>query len=142
MNDLRLLTIGDSEFLLLEMPFSKWTEYMLREVEELAATTNLKIVIAHIDRYIKLQKNGTFERLLNSGIYIQANAEYFNGLFTKNRAIKELSCGMIHFIGSDSHNMTTRAPNIGKTYEFIEKKLGVGFINRMDEYGKNVLMQI
>ena len=63
LEDLDKLQIDDSGLLLLEMPTAKWTEYMLHELEQLALLPNLKIVMAHVDRYLKIQPFQVFARV-------------------------------------------------------------------------------
>ena len=45
-DDLEKLTVNNNgEYLLLEMPFSKWNDKILREVEVLCMTENLKLLL-------------------------------------------------------------------------------------------------
>ena len=55
MEELPLLQIGESGVLLLEMPFSTWTEYTVRELCEMADSRGLQLVLAHIERYLPMQ---------------------------------------------------------------------------------------
>lgn len=56
-DDLEKLTVNNNgEYLLLEMPFSKWNDKILREVESLMYDRKLKVIIAHIERFIDFQK--------------------------------------------------------------------------------------
>lgn len=139
MEGLDKLTIGDTNLLLLEMPFAKWSEYTVKEVLELANMRGLRIIMAHIERYLSFINNRTIEAFVNNGIQMQVNASFFERLHTKRKAIKLLASGYIHFVGSDCHNMTTRAPKIDCSYSFIEKKLGEGFLHQMNEYGYSSL---
>ena len=75
------------------------------------------------------------ERLIQSGILIQANASYFADIRTKRKALSLLKNGNIHFLGSDCHNITSRPPKIGKAYEIIKNKFGEDFLCQMNEYG-------
>ena len=42
-------------------------------------------------------------------------------------------------IGTDCHNMTRRAPNLGKARAVIEKKLGSDRLTQIDEYTSKLL---
>lgn len=139
MADLKALRIEGSKLLLLEMPMSVWTEYMLRELTELASKSSIRIVLAHIERYINLQKRFVWDRICDSGILMQVNASYFTTLTSKRKAISLLKEGKIHFVGSDCHNTTSRPPQIGKAFEIIQKKLGDDYIGQMNEYGYSLL---
>ena len=136
---LDLLRIQDSKLLLLEMPQSAWTEYMIRELLELSGKSSIKIVLAHVERYLALQNRNVFERLKDNGVLMQANSSFFTSFVTKRRALSLLDEGNIHFVGSDCHNLTSRAPNLGKAFEVIEKKFGNDFIEQMNEYGDSML---
>ena len=139
LTDLQRLGIENTDLLMLEMPTGKWTEYVLRELTELSSTSGVKIVLAHIERYLKQQPADTWNRLYESGILMQVNASFFIGLATKRKALKLLEKGGIHFIGSDCHNIKSRPPKTGKAFEIIQKKFGEDFISQMKEYGYSVL---
>ena len=87
----------------------------------------------------KLQNKEVLERILQSGILVQYNADAFASIISKRKAISLLKKGNIHFIGSDCHNMTSRPPQIKKAFEVIQKKLGEEFINQMDEFGYSLI---
>ena len=135
MAELERLTIGSTKLVLIEMPMTRWTEYTVKELVELAGTSRLTIVLAHIERYLKFQKSDVWRRLAASGILMQVNASAFEGTFRRGKAIKLLRSGMLRFIGSDCHNMTSRPPNISVAYEAIGKKCGEHAVSRLDEYG-------
>ena len=136
---LKDLRIQGSKLLLLEMPMTKWTQSMVRELIEMAGRSSIRIVLAHVERYFDLQKPGVWDQLAANGILFQVNASFFAGFFSKHKAISLLRQGSIHFIGSDCHNMTTRAPKIGQAYDWIRKKLGDDYVNQMNEYGRHLL---
>ena len=110
LENLNKLCIGDSKLLLLEMPMRKWTEFILRELRELSLCGNIIIVLAHIERYLAYQNKGTVDELVNDGILIQANANFFINFTSRHKALSMLRRNLIHFIGSDCHNLTDRVP--------------------------------
>jgi protein-tyrosine phosphatase len=111
----------------------------LRELSELAHSKNVTVVLAHIERYLRLQSKDVWERLYENGIRMQVNASFFAERMTRRRALGLLADGGIHFIGSDSHNMTSRPPRIGDAFEVIEKKFGRELLDRYHSYGASVL---
>lgn len=139
LENLRDLCIEGTKFLLLEMPMAHWPEYAVRELVEISGKDGIKLVLAHIERYWDLQKKSVWKSLYENGILMQVNASHFTGLLTRGRAISLLQEGGIHFVGSDCHNTTTRAPQLDKAYGMIRKKLGDEFVNQMNEYGFAVL---
>ena len=141
MAELKRLRICGSKLLLLEMPMSRWTEYTVRELIELASSMEITIVLAHIERYLTLQTEKVWNRLYESGILMQVNATFFTRFSSKNKAVKYLVNGKINFIGSDCHNVTTRPPKLDKAFKIISKKLGDNFINQMNEYGQSLFTE-
>ena len=134
LSDLKSLCVQGTKLLLLEMPFTKWTEYTLRELLDISSNGKVTLVLAHIDRYLKIQKPDVWYRLADNGILMQLNSSYINDFFTRHKAIKLLKKGIINFLGSDCHNMNDRAPNIGKALSIAEKKLGKDFKSGFDDY--------
>ena len=141
MDSLEQLTIGDSRTLLLEMPFTKWTDSTVREVSELARMRRLNVVLAHIERYVAMQNRRIMDHLCENGLLLQVNADYFTRFGTRRKALKLLAEGRIHCIGSDCHNLTTRPPCSGEAYERIKRKFGEEFVSQMTHFGYQVLGQ-
>lgn len=124
MEELHKLTLENTELLLLEMPMANFGDYTLREIEELSQSSDIKIVIAHIERCLKFQKKGTIERLLDCSVMLQVNASFFNSRKTKRKALTMFKEGEIHFIGSDCHNIKYRPPKISEAIDIIKDKFG------------------
>lgn len=135
MADIKDLRIEGSKLLLLEMPMAVWTESTVRELVELSGKSSVQIILAHVERYLSLQKRSTWERLAETGMMMQVNASFFTSLASKRKAITLLREGMVHFVGSDCHNTTSRPPQLGKAFEVIGKKLGDDYIAQMNQYG-------
>ena len=132
---LKDLTMEGSKLLLLEMPMGVWTESMVRELVELSGKSSVRIVLAHVDRYLRLQKQSVWDRILESGILMQVNSNFFTSLASRRKAIALLAAGMVQFVGSDCHNLTSRPPILGKALDVIRKKLGDDFLDQMKQYG-------
>lgn len=131
--DLDKLCLEGTNFLLLEMPFVRWTERMLREVDELIRR-GIEPVAAHIERYMRIQSEKTMNAFLEKDILVQANANFFIFRQTERRALKMLKNARIHFLGSDAHNITSRPPNLGYARDIIEDKLGSAALNYLRSY--------
>lgn len=140
LSNLKELCIDRTGLLLLEMPFSVWKEYTLKEVVEIATAKNIVVILAHIERYLKFQPYKTLEQLMEIGVLMQVNASYFAELRTRRKAISLLKKGGIQFLGSDCHNLTSRAPKLGTAYEVIKNKFGEDFVWQMNEYGNSLLV--
>lgn len=119
------LTIAGTDCVLIEMPVGAWTDKMYRELEQIPEKQGLQPIIAHVDRYmVPLHKNSHITRLLQLPVLIQANAGFFLRRSTVMTALRMLKQDKIQFLGSDCHNLDTRAPNLGPAVERIRKKLG------------------
>lgn len=118
------LTIGGTEMLLLEMPFSPWTERMFGEIYLMRQRLSVVPVIAHLDRYINLQNKKSIGKLLDSDVLVSINAESFFNRKTAKWAMKLIENQRVQFIGSDCHNLSDRAPDIGGAVVKISDKIG------------------
>lgn len=134
------LTINKKRYILLEMPMSTWTDRMYRDIEGIWIKQGLMPVIAHLDRYITpFHAKEVLERLEDLPVLIQVNASFFIDGSTRRLALKMLKKEKIHLLGSDCHNLSDRAPNLGEAVEIITKKLGHERINRINYYEDEVL---
>lgn len=129
--EINKLKIENSKLLLIELPFSYVNEAILDEIIKLSLKKDIKIVLVHIERYLKSLNLAKIRYLQDSGILIQSNTEFFNNFFTRNRALKMLKEGYINLLGSDSHNLTNRLPNYLKAVKIIEKRLGKDSLERL-----------
>ena len=137
---LDILQIGQTKLLLLEMPFSDWTERIVEDVCEIPLQLGLIPVLAHINRYTGKQQFPKYkDKLLRSGVYFQCNAEAFLTFQSRHWALNMMKKGYIHFLGSDCHNLTTRPPKLNTARTVIEKKLGKGFLENLDREAQYLL---
>jgi len=136
---LKTLQLASSGILLIEMPFSRWTEYTVNEIINIASNGDITVVLAHIERYMRYGNKKSIERIADSGVLIQSNAEYFLSPLTSRKALRLLYNGFIQLIGTDCHNMTSRRPNMDKAITKITKKFGDGFLEFINDYQANLL---
>ncbi len=128
--ELPRLCLAGTKLLLLEMPFARWTERMLGEVAEIRRR-GIVPVAAHLERYISFNPKKAIRRFMDMDILVQCNAEFFLERRTERKALTLLREERIHFLGSDAHNLTSRAPNMGEALALIERKLGTAAIERL-----------
>lgn len=115
--------IEGTNVLLLEMPMGSFQQTQIDEVLMLQNQCGLKVVLAHIERYLRFPGNKeAFDYLNQRGILFQVNANYFQHFKTRSKACRMFKEGYIYAIGSDCHNMETRPPNINKAVDYINKK--------------------
>ena len=129
------LQIGTSGLLLVEMPFRTWTNRMVEDICAIPAQLGLTPVLAHVNRYRGL---GQFSKhrdyLAVNDILFQCNAEAFTRGPSCRWALKQLKEGFIDFLGSDCHNLTSRAPQMTQASDMIRKKTDSDFLDRLTKY--------
>ena len=133
MEDLHRLCIGNSRLLLLEMSMTKWTEYTIKELIDIACSGRVTLVLAHIERFWRLQSKETWKRLLQSGILMQVNASFFADFRTARKAVRLLKDRYIHFVGSDCHDLKVRPPRMAEAADRITRKVGAGYLAYMTD---------
>lgn len=124
--DLELLRLGQSEFLLLELPFASWGKDVIRDIRNMVCARGITPILAHIERYLHLQKKQMLYEVLDQGVLVQMNAEALLHWRSRGKARKMLAQNTVQLLGSDSHNMKDRAPNLGKAVQELKKTKGMG----------------
>lgn len=121
--ELSLLTIGQTKLLLLEMPFSQWDSQTIQETLLLQEHRDVRVVLAHIDRYYSNQPRSLWKELHDSGILMQLNTSALEGPLERLRYRKLIDKGFIHMLGSDCHNLANRPPQWGHVSQDISQKV-------------------
>lgn len=134
MESLSKLCIDGTGLLLIEMPFTAWTEFTVQEIIQLSCSGNMRIVLAHIERYLPYLKKSVLNRILETDILLQVNASFFNDLPTRRKALKMLKNGDIQLFGSDCHNTSVRPPKLSDALCIVEKKMGAEYLDDMFGY--------
>ncbi len=140
MQELTDMRIGNSRGLLIEMPFTPWTSRVVRDIIEINNQREFRVVLAHIERYMKFVKKETLYQLIEEGVRMQSNASFFEeGFLGTSKAIKAFDQGFIHLLGSDCHNMTTRKPNLKDACDLLVKKRGPEALAHIMARGSHIL---
>lgn len=121
MEQIDRLTMGDSNYLLLEMPQSAWNSEQLNSVWRLATDGQVVPVLAHVERFLDLQRDGQFETLSDLQIPMQLSAGMFGKFFGRKKALRLLAQGR-WMIGSDCHNTTSRPPCMAEAARYLQSK--------------------
>lgn len=124
-DSIKSLAIGQTKHLMVEMPTSRWTSEMLSELEMMERNLGLTPIIAHLDRYLSpWTSTKLIKKLEQLPVLIQVNASFFESRWNTRMAKRLLSRGMIHLLGSDCHNTTTRPPCLPTAIKGIEQLMG------------------
>ncbi len=140
--DLPKLCIEGTDLLLLEIPYTSWNKWNLREIHEIVITRNLTPVMAHIDRYLRRPKDlDKIDRLITYGAKFQVNAQSFL-TFSGRRVFRALAAeGLISVIGSDCHDVKKRSADINRALTAMAKKFGEPFIDYLYERTSKMLTE-
>lgn len=132
---LERLCIEGTRTLMLEMPFSEWTDEQTEVVTMLSLDQHYQVVLVHPERFCFSRGNRQkLEQMAELPIGLQVNAGSLISWRTRKQALELLQLTDTPLLGSDSHNLTTRAPNLKGGRDVIRRKLGADFLARMDEH--------
>lgn len=118
---LEKLCLGNSRYLLLELPFKPWNPSMFRDISSMSNVRGIIPVIAHVERYLNMQDTKHIRKLMEQDVVFQMNASMLLHWNTRGKAKRMLQSGSVHLLGSDCHNMMTRKPNLGPALEYLKK---------------------
>lgn len=137
--DIKSLCIENTNAMLIEMPFRQWLDEDVRVLSNLIAQ-GIVPIIAHIERYIKYQKQKKcFETIIELPLYVQVNAEGFESWRVKRILIEMFNNGFAHLLGSDCHNLSDMKPNLLNGRDVIKRKIGNYQLDIIDEIGFRIL---
>jgi protein-tyrosine phosphatase len=137
-NDLSQLCAGNTNYMLLELPFDhKWPSSILPSIEKLCYYYDIIPIIAHVERYPQISKNiNTLKYLKDMGCLIQMNTTTIINKKHKNLVNSYLKYDYVDVLGSDCHNMISRPPIISEAREEITRRFGIDQWNRLCDTSK------
>ncbi len=136
------LLIGDTNVMLLEMPFEEWSSSYIDEVESLIRDRGFRVVLAHLERYMDIKANKKkIQELTGLPVFVQINAESLLEWRKRGKLIKMFKNGEAHLLGSDCHGINHRVPNLGDGREVLRKKAGSVVLSDIDDLGKKLVLE-
>lgn len=126
----KVLSIAKTKYVLIEFLPSVDIQYAKKALTELLYE-GYKPILAHVERYQCFVNS--FEEindLIDLGVLIQVNSNSIVGKSTfkiKRFCRKILKNKMVHFIASDTHDLSSRNPSLDPCYKYIKKKYGDAF---------------
>lgn len=130
------LCIFGTNYILLEMPYELWKDYAFEEIYQITLL-GFRPIMAHLDRFLDQQKH--FREIFSLGSLVQMNTSAFLETATRKKMADFFESGHIHVIGSDTHDLITRKPDMKDAYDVILKKFGKEYIDYIDYAGKSIL---
>lgn len=122
MRSVHKLCVEGTDYMLLEMPSSPWSDSTIENVYKMSLK-GITPIIAHMERNLN-QKPELLNQLYSLDILVQINAESFGISFLKKYIDNMMKNKLIHIIGTDMHNVEQRKPNIDKARKYITKRYG------------------
>lgn len=118
---IKKLAIEGTDYILLEMPYSGWTQNHYEAIYDIGVM-GLRPIMAHIERFWNFRSE--FGNIKSAGAIFQVNADPF-----LHKPMRKLLLGLyndnyIHLLGSDMHNMDERKNNLKVAYEIIRSRYG------------------
>ena len=138
--DLEQLCYQNTKMLLIELPMIPWSAEVFAQLHRMENCRGIMPVIAHIDRYFRIQSKNNLHRLLAIGYPVQVSAEAVLRFSTRRWALDLLEyCDGL--LISDCHNLASRAPNIGPAMAMVEKKLGARMAGEIAAITADILQE-
>lgn len=138
--ELDQLCLGQSRYLLLELPFTPWTKQVLRDVENLCLRGFVPI-LAHYERYAKVQSRQMLERMLDCEPLVQMNASRLLSIWSVGGACRDIQLDKVQLLGSDCHGLHHRPPRLGDAIAQLEKRKLHSALERMAALGEEIFRQ-
>ncbi len=121
------LTINQGPYLLVEFSEFGLVPNLLEILHEVMLA-HLVPVVTHPERNALLCRDAALlERMVELGTRAQVTAQSLTGHFgqhAKRCAWEWLERGLVHFVASDSHNLTSRPPLLSPAHELVAKRVG------------------
>ncbi len=142
-----LLTLNDNGYMLIEFGFAPPLPPTLTETLRALQDAGVRPILAHVERYTAVQDNpDVLQPFLAMGAVAQINADALTGRpgippTPALRATAEtlLRRGMVHLIGSDTHEMRTRPPLLRAAFEVATAIVGTDAVAQITENAWRVL---
>lgn len=119
MPDLDKLCIEGTNYILLEMPDYKWSNWVIDALYKIISLRHLNPIIAHIDRY-------DFEhslQLMQLDILFQINASALLPIFGRRKYLELIDSGRIRLLGSDVHSTAKEYDDFSKAVKLLKKNI-------------------
>lgn len=139
-----VLTMNRRMYVMVEFSPMDQFQYIKQGLQQLQSA-GYEVILAHAERYLCLVDNlENAEHLCNMGIHMQVNADSILGERGKGakQLIKELmDKDLVFGVGSDAHSSGSRAPRMKRAAEYVKKKYGKEYMEKIFFTNPSVLVK-
>ncbi len=132
--DLSKLCIGDTRYMMIELPYTKLTDSFIREFHSFIGNISSEItpILAHAERYLRFTDENSVYEIMNCDMLVQLNSGSFKPFSSEIKFMLDLiKHDMAHLLGTDCHNTSSRPPNMDIAKKMIGKKLSARSFDRL-----------
>ena len=128
--------LGNSRMntLLIELPYAGYHKWMCEEIEEIAYSTRMQIIIAHLDRYTDIYSSEDYIDIFSiPDVIFQFNTSVFSRGKDKKLLKSAIKEEYPIVFGTDCHNSQTRKPDFDVMLKNMKRYEPSYFVDRLFE---------
>ena len=133
------LCISGTQYLLLELPFHTWNDTMFYQIYDLMSMRGITPVIAHLERYMKIESVSHIDNIISMGVPVQISADTLLHPLHRRQVLRMLRKGEAQIVASDCHNLTNRPPNLAAAMQVVERKLGNDLAASIEQAARRIV---
>jgi len=123
------LAFENTNYILVEMPYSMWQNWMYDSLFNLMTKQNLIPVMAHIERYFDSVELSRILDLAKMDLYFQVNASSIVNKSQFKNVLKFINSNLVYFLGSDAHDPELRPSLIKQAVDILEKRVSKEYVH-------------
>lgn len=100
-SDTRKLSVGNTNYIMLALPYQEYSELVLEILQKLIISKNLCPIIAHIEKYLEFYTVEQIEKISSLGVIMQLSCDAIINRTTRKSALELLSRNVVQIIGSN-----------------------------------------
>ncbi len=133
MEEIKGLCIGNSNYAIVELSYSKITSKTVEDVISLNLKFGIVPILAHIERYVDFDNFKEMISLIVDGYALgQVNADSLLHFKTRKDTLGLIYNGFVNFIASDTHSLKLM-PDIKEALNVVRRKLGQGYVQKIED---------
>lgn len=139
--NLSALCIGDSPYLLIEMPYFFWSAWVFDELKKIIEKHKLIPIIAHLERYyyLKVASLDKILALFEENVLAQMNADSLCNKRQRKIALALAKNNYVQFLGSDVHNEKERRSRLPEARRVLKRRGCSQILDEMDSFAEKLV---